>query len=182
MVDGHYPTALIQNREHAFHDLAAGQHVGHPAWHAKIVLEHHEPAVGAANEIGAHHGQIPALRYAYAPHLAAIVPAGVDDLARDYLVRQYAAFMINVLEKEIEGDDALGKARLDLPPLGASDNARQQVMREDLLGPLLTAVNVKGDSLIEEGKIRSLLAPPEFVGWNREQPAVQFSVVRAWIA
>src|SRR5437868_14402356 len=102
MVDRHYPTALIQNREHAFHDLAAGQHVGHPAGHAQIVLEHHEPAVGAADEIRAYHGQIAALRHVHATHLAAIVPAGVDDLARDYLVRQYAAFMIDVLEKEID--------------------------------------------------------------------------------
>ena len=147
MVDGHYPAALIQNREHAFHDLAPGQHVGHAAWHAKIVLEHDEPAVGPADEIGPDHRQIAALRHVHATHLAAIVPARVDNLARDDLVRQDAALMINVLQKQIEGGDALGEARLDLPPLGASDNARQQVVRKDLLGPLLAAVNVKGNSL-----------------------------------
>lgn len=63
-----------------------------------------------------------------------------------------------------------------------ADNARQQIMREDLLGALFTAVNVKGDSLIEEGKIRSLLAPAEFIVRNGEQPAIQLLIVRTWLA
>src|SRR5271169_2663661 len=113
-----------------------------------------------------------------AMHLATIMSARVDDLARDCLVRQYAAFMINVLEEQIERGDALGEARLDLPPLSASDDARQQVVREDPLGALFTAVNIEGDSLIEEGKICCLLAPPQLIGRNRKQPAEQLSVVR----
>ena len=56
------------------------------------------------------------------------------------------------------------------------------VVRKDPLGALPAAVNGEGDSLIEEGKIRRLLAPPELIGRNREQSAVQFSVVRAGIA
>src|SRR5205085_11694973 len=90
--------------------------------------------------------------------------------------------MINVAQKLIEGGDALGTARLDLPPFSRSDDARQQVVREDPLGASLTAVNVESDSLIEKGKIGCLLAPPELVDRNREQPAVQLPVVRAWIA
>src|SRR5579863_2240037 len=108
MLDGHYPAALIQRREHAFHYLAPGKHVRHTARHAKIVLEHDEPSVGPADEIGAHHGQVAALRYMNAPHLATIVPACKDDLARDYFVRQYAAFMVNVPQKQIKRGDALG--------------------------------------------------------------------------
>src|ERR1700689_1725854 len=100
MLDRHYPAALIQHREHALHDLAPGKHVRHTARHPKIILEHDEPAVGPADEIGAHHGQVTVLRHVNTKHLAAIVPARIDDLARDYLVRQYAAFMINVLEKQ----------------------------------------------------------------------------------
>ena len=90
--------------------------------------------------------------------------------------------MINVLEKQIKGGDALGETRLDLPPLGASDNARQQIVREDLFRAFLTAVNVEGDPLIQEGKIRRLLAPPELIRRNRQQPAVQLLVLRARLA
>jgi hypothetical protein len=47
------------------------------------------------------------------------MPAGVDDLARNYLVRQYAAFMINIVEKQIERGDPLGETRFDLAPFSA---------------------------------------------------------------
>src|SRR5450755_925086 len=124
MLDRHYPAALIQRRKHSFHDLAPGKHIRHAARHAKIVLEHDEPAVGPADEIGAHHGQVAVLRHVDPEHLATIVSARIDGFARDYLVRQYAAFMINVAEKQIERGDALGETRLDLTPFSASDNAR----------------------------------------------------------
>ena len=90
--------------------------------------------------------------------------------------------MIDVVDKKIESVNALLEASFDPVPFGRFDDAWNNVKRKDFFRGRAVAVNVKGDSLIEEGKIRSLLAPPEFVGWNREQPAVQLSVVRAWIA
>ncbi len=77
--------------------------------------------------------------------------------------------MINVLEKQIEGCDALGEARLDLPPLGASDDARQQIVREDPLGALFAAVDRERDALMQETEVGRLLAAAKFVGRERQQ-------------
>ena len=48
-IDRPHLVALEQQREHALHHLAVGQHVGNAARHAQVVLEHVEAAVAAAH-------------------------------------------------------------------------------------------------------------------------------------
>ncbi len=90
--------------------------------------------------------------------------AGVDDFTRDDAVVKDFAVVIHVLQKQIEGGDALGQAALDCLPLGACDDARQQVMREDSLGSFFPAVDRECDALIEEREVGFLLSAAKFFG------------------
>ena len=55
----------------------------------------------------------------------------------------------------------------------AGDDPRQQIVREDPLGPFLAAVDGEGDALVEEGEVGLLLAAPELLGRELEQLLVQ---------
>ena len=65
-------------------------------------------------------------------------------------VAQDALVVVDVVEEEVERGDALAQPALDVLPLGARDDARDQVEREDALEPLLLAVDGEGDALVEE--------------------------------
>ena len=72
-----------------------------------------------------------------AAHLTAIVAATVDQLARDDPVGQGAAWRVDVLQEEVQRQDALRQAALDGLPLGVGQDARHQVIGEDALGAIL---------------------------------------------
>jgi hypothetical protein len=65
------------------------------------------------------------------------VLTAIDDLARNDAVLEDAALVVDVLEEEVEGGDALGEAALDGGPLGGGDDARDRVVGEDALGALV---------------------------------------------
>ena len=64
-------------------------------------------------------------------------------------------------------------------PLGAGDDARQQVVGEDALGALLVAVDGKRDALVQEREVGLLAAAAELVGRHRLQELEQGAVLRA---
>ena len=168
-----------QRREDLLHHLAAREHVGHAARHAQVVFEHHEPAVRQAHEIGPHHVDVDVARHAHADHLAPEMPAGVDDAAGNHAVPDDLPLVIDVLEEEIEGGDALRQAALDGVPVTGRDDARQQIVGEDALGRLVAAVDGEGDALVEEGQVRLLLAAQQLLGRQLQQLLVQLAVVTA---
>ncbi len=49
-------------------------------------------------------------------------------------------------------------------PFGAGDDAREQIVGEDLLGAFVAAVDGEGDALIEEAEVGGLLAATQLVG------------------
>ena len=106
------------------------------------------------------------------------MPAGIDHLARDHLVGQAAALVIDVLQEQIERGDALGQAALDGVPFGAGDDARQEVVRKDPLGALFAAIDGEGDALVEERQVGRLLLAAHFVGRQLHQHIVDKLVVR----
>ena len=89
--------------------------------------------------------------------------AGVDEFAGDDAVFEDAAFVVDVLEEEVEGGDALGETALDLGPLGAGDDAREEVVGEDFLGAFFAAVDGEGDALVEEAEVGGLFSALDFV-------------------
>ena len=102
--------------------------------------------------------------------------AGVDDVAGDDAVVQDLPLVIDVVQEQVERGDALGQAALDDVPVGGRDDARQQIVREDALGAFVAAVDGEGDALVEEGQVRLLLAPQQFLGRQPGQLLVQLPV------
>ena len=71
---------------------------------------------------------------------------------------------------------------LDGLPLGAGDDARQQVVREDALGAFVAAVNGEGDALVQKRHIGGLFLAPHFFGRQPEQQLIQRAIVLARMA
>jgi hypothetical protein len=77
-------------------------------------------------------------------------------LSGEYELPRNDAFMENVLlavdieEESVNGSDALGEASLEVIPFGGGDDSRDEVEWEDSLAAFGFAVDVEGDSLVEE--------------------------------
>ena len=93
--------------------------------------------------------------------------AAIDHFARDHAVGQDAAFVVDVVQKQIERGDALRQAALDVAPFRAGDDARQQVVGKDALGAFFAAVDGEGDALIQKREVGGLLAAADFLGGQR---------------
>jgi hypothetical protein len=72
---------------------------------------------------------------------------------RDAAIAQDALLVINVVEKVVEGRDPLGQPAFEHLPLGARDDARDQVEGEDALNALFLPVDREGDALIQKRRV-----------------------------
>ncbi len=103
--------AIEQARHHALGHLAVGEHVRDAARHAQVVLEDDEAAVLQADEVAARDRHVDVAVHADAAHLAAEVPAAVEQLARDDALGEDAALVVDVLQEQVDGGQALRQAR-----------------------------------------------------------------------
>ena len=113
------------------HHPAAGQHVGDAAGYPEIVFQNHEFSAAQAKKIRARDGDVDIPRHLQTAHLPAKLAAAVHDLARHMAVVENLAVVINIVQKEIEGGDSLGKPLFDVLPLRPGDHPRQQVIGKD---------------------------------------------------
>lgn len=107
------------------------------------------------------------------------MPAGVDHLARDNVVVENLPFVIKVFEKQVERGDALSQTAFDGGPLSAGDDARQHIVRENLLRALFAAVHGEGYPLMQKRSIGSLLAAAQLLWWHLTQTFMQTLIARA---
>ena len=153
VLDGPHAVAGEEPREGTLHNAAIGEHVTHARGHAQVVFEHDELASVKAQQIRADDRDVDVARHLQAAHLAPIVLAAVDELARNDAVVEDFGVGVNVAQEEIERGDALREAALDAIPLLRSNQARQQVVREDALRAFFAAVDGEGDALGEKREI-----------------------------
>ena len=116
VLDGAHAVAVEELREGALHDAAVGEHVTHAGGHAQIIFENDEFAGVEAEQVGADDGDVDVARHLQAAHLAAIVLATVDKVARNDVVIENLGVRVDIAEKKIERGDALGQAALDAVP------------------------------------------------------------------
>jgi hypothetical protein len=164
LLDGTNVVAAEELGKDALHDAAIGEHVTYAGGNAEIVLEDDELAVLEADEIGSADGDVDVARDLKPDHLTAEVLAGVDEVAGNDAVSEDASFVVDVLEEEVERGDALGETALDRLPFGAGDDARDEIVGEDLFGAFVASVDGEGDALIEEAEVSGLLAAAQLVG------------------
>ena len=153
--------AIEETRHHALGHLAVGEHVRHAARHAQVVFEDDEPAVFQADEIAPRHRHVDVAVHADAAHLTAIVLAAVEQLARHDALGEDAALVVDVLQEQVDGRQALRQAVDERLPLGGGDDPRQEIERKDTLGAFFVAVDGEGDALGEERLVGLDLSQPE---------------------
>jgi hypothetical protein len=81
--------------------------------------------------------------------------------------------VIDVVQEEIERRDALRQAALNRIPFTASNDARQQIVREDFFRAFFASVDREGDALIKKRQVGSLLAAAQFFGGQIEQALIE---------
>ena len=91
------------------------------------------------------------VRHVDSDQLGTIVFRRADDFQGDNSFTNDPLIVVNIVEKKIQRPQALLEAPLENLPLIRWNNPRDQIERHDSLGSLVTAVNRKGDPLVEIG-------------------------------
>ena len=73
------------------------------------------------------------------------------------------AFVVHVVEKQVEGRDALQLALFNVLPFRAGDDARHEIVREYAFLAVAVPVYVEGDSLVHEREVDRLLSPRHLI-------------------
>jgi len=105
--------------------------IADPGWGARIILEHPEYAVTAANDVGAANIDVGFVSDRHAPHMRPVIGVAQDQFGRNDAVLQDLLFVIEVVEQQVEGGDPLNDAALDLPPFIGGDQPRDRIERQD---------------------------------------------------
>ena len=61
--------------------------------------------------------------------------------------------MVDVVQEQVEGLDALQQPGFERLPLGRRDRPRDQVEREDLLDAAAVGIDGEGDALVDEHEV-----------------------------
>ena len=102
----------------------------------------------------------------------------VNEFARNDAFGEYAAFVIDITEKKIKRGETLREAFFDPVPFFCGDDARKEIVGEDLFRAFLGAVDGEGNSFVKEGKVGGLLAFAKFFRRKAEQGLMKGAIVR----
>ena len=118
-------------------------------------------------------------RHLETDNLAPEVAAGENQRARNLALAQDALRTVDILEKHVESDHALGEPTLQELPFGTGQNARYQIEREEPFRPAIVAVHRESNSLEQKGKIGELAPLIELCRRHFRETGVQLRVVRS---
>ena len=149
--------SMEQARKGPGHDQAVLQDVRDAAGCPQIVLEH-QVLCGfrVAHQVNARNMDVNSARHLETDNLAPEVAAGENQRARNLALAQDALRTVDILEKHVESDHALGEPTLQELPFGTGQNARYQIEREEPFRPAIVAVHRESNSLEQKGKIGEL--------------------------
>ena len=82
---------------------------------------------------------------------------GFNDEGRDHSIADDATLMVDVIDETVERNDPLLQARLDVTPFGGLHDAWDDVEGEYAFRAGLFAVDIEGDSHVEQGHFGRLL-------------------------
>ena len=122
------------------------QYVGNPRGDAQVIFENVKLAVSVTNEIRS---------IDVAPDATGRIKTnargpesfrGLDDLERNDLVFDDLLLVVNVVNEEVQGLNALPQPALDPFPILRADQARDEIKWEYLFLSLLFAIDIEGDA------------------------------------
>ncbi len=132
--------------EQPHHDLAVLQHVGDAGGRAHIVLEHEEIALAGADQVDAGDMGVDVVGRLDADHLRAEGGVEQDQLGRNEPRLEDLLVVIDVVEEDVDRLDPLDAALLDQVPLGAVEDAGDEVEGDQPLGRAALAIDGEGDA------------------------------------
>ena len=94
------------------------------------------------------------------------VLGSADHMLRNYAVFHNALLVIDIVDEEIERIDPLLQPALDLGPFCGLDDAGNDVKRPYSLCPRLVAVDIEGDTQLQQGSFRCSPVLEEFAFWK----------------
>src|SRR5450755_98 len=119
--------------------------------------------------------------HAQTAHFAPQMTAAIDQPARNHSIRENLLIVVNIVEEEIEGGDALCQTLLDGGPFLRGNNAWEEIIGPDAFSPLVIAIDGKGDTLIQKRPIGCLLALLQRLQRHFEQAVVELLISRMWL-
>ena len=87
-------------------------------------------------------------------------------------------FVINIVEKKIQGSDSLRQAAFDKLPLRRRDDARHKIKRENPFRSARISIDIEGHALAEESAVDRLLLLHKLFGSQRLKDIAKACVVR----
>ena len=153
------------------HHLAVLQHVGDARRRARIVLQHIELVGVDPDDVDARDMDIDVVRHPPPRHLRPEAGIAEHEVARDQPRLENFARAIDVGEEKVERLHALDQPRFEPRPLGARNDAGDDVERDQPLGGVLVAVDGEGDADAAKQKFRLLAAGRQQLRRRLLQPA-----------
>jgi hypothetical protein len=169
-VDWHDPEHLEQLGAQADHRLPVFQHVGDARGRAGIVFQHPEIIRPGPHQINAANMRPDVVGRVSADHFGAELRIAQRQLFGDFPVRNDSARAVNIVQKRIDGKDALLQARAQPGPFARRQDARHNVERDDAFIGLCFAIDREGDAQLAEHGFRCLLPPLQFRARHGFQP------------
>ncbi len=128
-VDGADVLLLEHLGEHPLGDGAVLEDVADTRRHAQVVLEDVHLAVVVAHEVGSRDVRPHAELGVHAAALRAVVRRAVEQLGREHTVGDHPLLVVDVVDEEVERDQALDETALDDRPLVTGDHTGDEIER-----------------------------------------------------
>ena len=163
LIDWTHSVAAEYARPGAADRLPAGQHVGHPGRHARVVFENHE-AVPGADDVRSADRDIGVEGNVDPFHFRPVVGAPAHQILRDHAVAHDQPPAVDIGQEEVQSLNALNETPLDAFPFAGRYQPGHAIYREDALNGFVVAVDGEGDPLVQQRPVDPLLQAAEFVG------------------
>ena len=177
VLDGQHGLRREQLRKQPHHHLAVLEHVRHAGGGAQVVLEHEVAAVLVADQVDAGDLRVDLVGQVEADHRHLVGLVGQHLFGGDHPGLEDGLPVVDVVEEPVQRGDALLEALGEHLPLGARDDARNGVERDQALGAGFIAVDGEGDahSVEQEVGFAALLGHP--LGRHAAQPGLDVPVM-----
>ncbi len=154
----HGADALLREElgEEPHHHLAVFQHVRDARGRAQVVLEHVVLAVGVAHDVHARHMRVDSARHVDAHHLAAELRVLVHLLGGNLAGLDDLLGVVDVVQEAVQRGHALSQSPREDVPLARGDHVRNDVERNQPLGPGSLAIHGERDADAVEEEVRGV--------------------------
>ena len=145
----HFPHSgtSVQAAQARLDRFAVSDHVGHARGDPQIVFQYVEAVVGP-HQVSPANGDPRAMGSGETPHLNTVLGTSADQVDRNHSVFDNTGFVVDVLQKQVQGFQTLGQTAFQEPPIFAGEDPGKAVDGNDSFFAFRIAVDREGDSFV----------------------------------